>query len=175
MGLLNQPTAEEIKLFLEFYQNLLDFDGQTRYIRGYGAAPPEGFEKGPFPIPALEKVAEWLRDFVPAIPATVQETRDAITIHGDDIRELLHDPKAHLSFPVDGKGIRIEALVHYQVKPHVITYTCTLDGLHHQIKIEVRTADGDVELLKLDAALPPPPLPPLAMMEDIRPKDPDSF
>ena len=52
---MQQPTAQDIEIFLEVWAKLDAFEATQRVIRGYGA----GIER-PRPIPAVIATVEWL-------------------------------------------------------------------------------------------------------------------
>lgn len=54
---IEKPTSEEIKIFLEIFDKLANFESQQRFIRGNAV-----FEKSELPIPEVVKVINWLRE-----------------------------------------------------------------------------------------------------------------
>lgn len=55
--MVDKPSPEEIKTFLEVFDTLSGFEAQTRFVRGYGA-----FNEKDLPFPAVKKVYAWLKE-----------------------------------------------------------------------------------------------------------------
>jgi len=53
---VEKPTKEEITKFIDVFEDLCAFEGQQRFIRGYGA-----FEEKDLPFPEVVKTLEWLK------------------------------------------------------------------------------------------------------------------
>jgi hypothetical protein len=49
------PTSNEVRVFLDIVEKLVQFEAQQRYIRGYGALNPSKFSR-----PEYVKVLKWL-------------------------------------------------------------------------------------------------------------------
>lgn len=53
---MDQPSKEEIRVFLAAFDKLDSFEAQQRTVRGHGA-----FNPNELPIPACVTVVKWLR------------------------------------------------------------------------------------------------------------------
>lgn len=53
---MDEPTAAEIKVFVDAVEELAAFEGMQLLNRGYGCLPKE-----PRPIPEFVRVINWLR------------------------------------------------------------------------------------------------------------------
>jgi hypothetical protein len=116
---MKNPTTEDLKKFMDVFDELCKFEAQTRHNRGYGC-----FKDSDLPIQEVVKVCSWLRE------RTVREEKDVIT---DLIKK--YEKKAH--------SLKIEAISAQNQNDYITMSTCNEEAeIYESIISDLRNLSG---------------------------------